>query len=68
MVQEYCYSDGRWYQGEINKLGARAATGSGLAAAAYGVDVHGVGEKGVHIRVFYQGGFRLALSQCYPLC
>jgi len=53
-VQEYCFTDNKWYQGEVNKLGARAVPSAGLAAAAFGVDVHGVGEKGVHIRVYYQ--------------
>lgn len=65
MIQEYCYTNGQWYQGVINTLGVKAATGSGLAATAYGVEVHGVGEAGVHIRVFYQGGFSLAVSKCY---
>lgn len=56
MVQEYCYSQdkGKWYAGEINKLKAKATPAAGLAAIAYGSDVLGAGEKGVHIRVYYQ--------------
>jgi len=56
MVQEYCYSEdkGKWYPGEINQLKAKATPAAGLAAVAYGSDVLGAGEKGVHIRVYYQ--------------
>jgi hypothetical protein len=55
VVQEFCYSDGKgWYRGEIGKQGAKASPASGLAAIAYGSDVLGAGEKGVHIRVYYQ--------------
>jgi hypothetical protein len=55
LVQEHCFSHGKgWYRGEISKLDARATPGSGLAAIAYGSDVLGAGENGVHIRVYYQ--------------
>jgi len=55
MVQEYCYTEGKnWYPGVINQLKAKATPAAGLAAIAYGSDVLGAGEKGVHIRVYYQ--------------
>jgi hypothetical protein len=58
MVQEYCYTEGKsWYPGVINQLKAKATPAAGLAAIAYGSDVLGAGEKGVHIRVYYQGQF-----------
>jgi len=55
VVQEYCFTHGKgWYRGDIGKQGAKASPASGLAAIAYGSDVLGAGEKGVHIRVYYQ--------------
>lgn len=60
IVQEYCYTEGKsWYHGEINQLKAKATPAAGLAAVVYGSDVLGHGEKGVHIRVYYQGEYRL---------
>ena len=37
----------------------KATPGAGLAAIAFGSDVLGSGEKGVHIRVYCQGEYRL---------
>jgi hypothetical protein len=59
-IQEYCYSEGKgWYQGEVNQLNAQACPAAGLAAIAYGSEVLDAGEEGVHIRVYYQGEYRL---------
>lgn len=63
LVQEYAYTGGKWVQGEINKLGARATPNSGLAAVVFGSDVLGHGEKGVHIRVYYQDATTLKVQE-----
>ena len=58
IIQECCYSRGVgvWYRGEIGQLKAKASPTAGLAAT-----LHSAGDKGFHhIRVYYQGQYRLS--------
>jgi len=55
-IQELCYSGGKFFNGEVSKLKARATPGSGLAAIVWG-PLEGAASATVpevHIRVYYQ--------------
>lgn len=68
IVQEYCYTEGKnWYKGEIGNKKAKAVPAAGLAAVVFGSDVLGSGEKGVHIRVYYQSEYHLLHICCQSI-
>jgi len=56
IVQELCYSGGKFFTGEIGKMNAKATPGSGLAAIVWGPlqETQDAVTLPVHIRVYYQ--------------